>query len=174
MIIPQHLDDVLDAVVPAGRSLLPDPDGARLKADVIVQHNQLAGRIRLVKSHRLLHGLSREIHEGLRLHQEHLLPLDSPLPQSALNFLSPTSIRYRSARMSITRTRSCDGYVHIFRPDCRALPRYTSMSPLLPFKPPDDVRRPLQWSDGPSGDGPFQRFSPWRTLPVPPQFWRIP
>ena len=80
-------DDVLDAIVAAGTSLFPYPDKARIQRDIIVNDNDLRGRIQLVKVRRLTHAVSAEIHIGLRLQQQHLLPLDDAASADSLKLL---------------------------------------------------------------------------------------
>ena len=74
----QHLDDVLQTVVPAGGTLGADAKRADGQRDV-VRENQNMLRGDFIEAGSLSDRLTGEIHIGLGLHQQDLLPADAAL-----------------------------------------------------------------------------------------------
>jgi hypothetical protein len=72
-------NDIFNPIVPPCAAFQPNPELARLQADVIIDHDDLLRRD-LIIIHRRPKALPAQIHEGLRLHKEHFLPLYHALP----------------------------------------------------------------------------------------------
>ena len=81
----QFLNDGLDAVVPAGRAVGPDPQPPRLQRDVVKHHNDVLGRD-LEERGQLQNRTSGQIHIGLGLQQEQLAAVVAGLIVQPLKF----------------------------------------------------------------------------------------
>jgi hypothetical protein len=66
------LVDGAKPVVPRMSAALFDAHLARREVQFIMEHRHVTGR-QLVEAHRLSHGLTGQVHEGLGLQQQHLL-----------------------------------------------------------------------------------------------------
>ncbi|MND53151.1 hypothetical protein D3C80_441800 [compost metagenome] len=90
-----------DAVVPAVASGCLEPRSSRWQIEFIVDRDDICRR-QLVEAHGLANGLAREVHEGLRLHQQNLLAVDLAFRDHCLELLRPR----RKARPSLNGVNS--------------------------------------------------------------------
>ena len=69
-------NDILDAVMSAGTSLVTNPDLAGHKGNIVIDHYEILLLVRLIIIQHFPHTLTAQIHIGLRFYEHHPVALD--------------------------------------------------------------------------------------------------